>query len=220
MPGARGLAVEASIMKLLILGASGPTGRNLLGQGLNAGHDVTALVRNPNRLTITRPRLTTFIGDATDTMVLEKAVSGKDAVLSALGAGNSLRSDVASRAVAALIPALKAQAVKRIVYLSAFGVGASFLDASPIQKLAYKTLLRGIFADKAKADAMLRESGLDWTLVYPTLLTNGPRTGSYRAGEHLAMKGMARISRADVADFMLAQLSTNEWVNRTAVISY
>lgn len=67
---------------------------------------------------------------------------------------------------------------------------------------------------------MLRESGLAWTLVYPTLLTNGPRTGRYRMGEHLAMKGMAKISRADVAEFMLAQLSTNEWVNRTAVISY
>lgn len=207
-------------MNLLVLGATGPTGRNILAQGLDSGHDITAVVRNANRLTVTHPRLTKMIGDATDRAVLEKVVSGRDAVLSALGAGNSLRSDVASRAVVALIPALKTQAVKRIVYLSAFGVGTSFLDASPIQKLAYKTLLRGIFADKAKADAMLRESGLDWTLVYPTLLTNGPRTGSYRVGEHLAMNGMARISRADVTDFMLAQLSTNEWVNRTAVISY
>lgn len=207
-------------MKLLILGATGPTGRNLLGQGLDAGHDITTLVRNANRLTITHPRLTSAIGDATDRAALEKAVRGKDAVLSALGAGNSLRSDIASRAVAALIPALKAQAVSRIVFLSSFGVGASFLDASPIQKLAYRTLLRAIFADKAKADAMLRESGLAWTLVYPTLLTEGPRTGRCRAGEHLAMKGMAKISRADVAQFMLAQLSTNEWVNRTAVISY
>lgn len=220
MLGDGGLAVEVSIMKLLILGATGPTGRNLLGQGLDAGHEITALVRNANRLTITHPRLTTIVGDATDASALDKAVGGKDAVLSALGAGNSLKSDIASRAVAALVSALKAQGVRRIVYLSAFGVGTSFLHASPIQKLAYKTLLRGIFADKAKADAMLRQSGLDWTLVYPTLLTNGPRTGSYRVGEHLAMKGMARISRADVADFMLAQLSTNEWVNRTAVISY
>ena len=207
-------------MKLLALGSTGPTGRNLLGQGLNAGHDITALVRNANRLRITHPRLATIVGDATDTAVLEKAVSGKDAVLSALGAGNSLKSDIASRAVAALIPAMRAQAVRRIIFLSSFGVGESFLDASPIQKLAYKTLLRGIFADKAKADAMLRGSGLDWTLVYPTLLTNGPRTGSYRVGEHLVMKGMAKISRADVAGFMLAQLFMDEWIGRTAVISY
>jgi len=207
-------------MQLLILGATGPTGRNLLGQALDAGHDVTALVRKANRLTVEHSRLATVVGDATDLEVLKAAVRGKDAVLSALGAGNSLRSDIASRAMTALIPALKAQGVKRVILLSAFGVGESFKQAGPMQKLAYTTLLRLIFADKAKADAMLRDSGLDWTLVYPTLLTNGPRTGNIRAGERLVMKGMARISRADVADFMLAQLGTDEWIHRTAVISY
>jgi len=207
-------------MQLLILGATGPTGRNLLGQALDAGHDVTALVRKANRLTVEHPRLATVIGDATDLEVLKTAGRGKDAVLSALGAGNSLHSDIASRAMTALIPALKAQGVKRIILLSSFGVGESFKQASRMQKLAYTTLLRRIFADKAKADAMLRDSGLDWTLVYPTLLTNGPRTGNIRAGERLVMKGMARISRADVADFMLAQLGTDEWIHRTAVISY
>ena len=89
-----------------------------------------------------------------------------------------------------------------------------------MQRLAYCTLLRQMFADKAKADAMLQQSGLDWTLVYPTLLTNGVRTGTYRRGERLAMSGMPKISRADVASFMLEQLSSAEWMRRTAVISY
>jgi len=207
-------------MKLLLLGATGPTGRHLLAQTLDAGHGVTALVRNASKLTITHPRLATVIGDATHAPILEEAARGKDAVLSALGAGNSLRADIASRAMTALIPALKAQGGSRIIVLSSFGVGESFKQASPMQKLAYATLLRLIFADKAKADAMLRDSGLDWTLVYPTLLTNGPRTGNYRVGERLVMKGMAKISRADVADFMVAQLGTDEWIHRTAVISY
>jgi putative NADH-flavin reductase len=114
---------------------------------------------------------------------------------------------------------MRTQVLKRVIFLSAFGVGESFEQASLLQRLAYRTMLRQIFADKAKADAMLRASGLDWTLVYPTLLTNGARTGTYRVGERLAMKGMARISRADVAAFMLAQLSTDEWRRRTAVIS-
>lgn len=207
-------------MRLLILGSTGPTGRNLVDQGLAAGHDVTAFARNPALPALTAPRLAVVVGDAIDSRALELAMTGHDAILSALGAGNSLRSDIASRAVAALIPAMRASNLKRIVFLSAFGVGATMEQANLLQRFAYRTMLRRIFADKAKADAMLRESALDWTLVYPTLLTNGARTGNYRVGERLTMKGMARISRADVAAFMLAQLSSSEWLRRTAVVSY
>ena len=206
-------------MRLLILGATGPTGRHLVDQALAGGHDVTAFVRDPGRLTATRPRLAVAAGDATDARALEGAMNGQHAVLSALGAGNSLRSEIASRAVAAVVPAMQAQGVKRIIYLSAFGVGETFEQASVVQRLAYRTLLRQIFADKAKADAMLRASALDWTLVYPTLLMNGSRTGSCRVGERLPMRGMAKISRADVAAFMLAQLSSDEWLRRIAVVS-
>ena len=207
-------------MRLLILGATGPTGRNLVEQALAAGHEVTALARNPARLALTHPRLASAIGDATDSRALESAMAGQEAVLSALGAGHSLRSEIASPAVAALIPAMRARALKRVVFLSAFGVGETFAQASLLQRLAYRTMLRQIFADKTKADAMLRQSGLDWTLVYPTVLTNGVRVGTYRVGERLAMSGLPRISRADVASFMLAQVSSAEWVRRTAVISY
>ena len=206
-------------MRLLILGATGPTGRNLVDQALGAGHEVTALARNTFRLPDAHPRLAVAVGDATDTRTLEDAMRGKDAVLSALGAGNSLRSQIASCAMAALIPAMRARALNRVIFLSSFGVGASFEQASLLQRIAFRTMLRQIFADKAKADAMLRASGLDWTLVYPTLLTNGARTGRYRVGERLEMRGMASISRADVAAFMLAQLATDEWRYRTAVIS-
>lgn len=207
-------------MKLLILGASGPTGRHLVDQALGAGHEVTAFARGEARLPTSAPRLVTAIGDATEGPALEGAMAGHDAVLSALGAGNSLRSEIASRAVAALVPAMRARGIQRVIYLSAFGVGETRAQASLVQRLAYRTLLRHIFADKAKADRMLRQSDLDWTLVYPTLLTNGVRTGKYRAGERLAMTGMPRISRADVASFMLAQVSSAEWLRRTAVISY
>jgi putative NADH-flavin reductase len=206
-------------VRLLILGATGPTGRTLLDQALGAGNDVTALVRDPTRITIVHPRLAIVVGDATDARALEDAMGGKDAVLCALGAGNSLRSRIASRAMAALIPAMRARALRRLIYLSSFGVGESFEQANLLQRIAFRTMLRQIFADKAKADAMLRASGLDWTLVYPTLLTNGARTGRYRVGERLTMKGMAKISRADVAAFMLAQVATDEWIRRTAVIS-
>ena len=207
-------------MRLLILGATGPTGRHLVDQALAAGHEVTAFARDAARMDVKHPNLTVASGVATDSRALEGPMVGQDAVLSALGAGNSLRSDIATRSVAALIPAMRAQGLQRVILLSAFGVGETFEQASVVQRLAYRTLLRQIFADKAKADAMLRQSGLDWTLVYPTVLTNGPRTNTYRVGEKLAMKAMPKISRADVAVFMLAQLSAAEWLRRTAVISY
>lgn len=206
-------------MRLLILGATGPTGRHLVDQALGAGHDVTAVVREPARIPIVHPRLAIVVGDATDARTLEGAMSGKDAVLSALGAGSSLRSQIASRAMAAVIPAMRARSVKRVIFLSSFGVGESYGQTSLLQRIAFRTMLRQIFADKAKADAMLRASGLDWTLVYPTLLTNGARAGRYQVGERLAMRGMPTISRADVAAFMLAQLASDEWRCRTAVIS-
>ena len=206
-------------MRLLILGATGPTGRQVVDQALAAGHEVTAFARSAARVTVKHPNLTVEIGDATESHALERPMIGRDAVLSALGAGNSLRSEIASRATAALIAAMRAQGLRRIVSLSAFGVGESFQQASLLQRLAYRTLLRQIFADKAKADAMLRQSGLEWTLVYPTVLTDGARTDTCRVGEKLAMKGMPTVSRADVAAFMLAQLSTAEWLRRTAVIS-
>jgi len=206
-------------VRLLILGATGPTGRLLVERALEEGHEVTALVRDPKRLSIADPHLAIATGDATESRSLESVLPHQGAVLSALGAGNSLRSEIASRAMSALIPAMLAQRVLRVIFLSAFGVGETFEQASLVQRLVYRTLLRQIFADKAKADAMLRASALDWTLVYPTLLTNGSRTGSYRVGERLSMKGMAKISRADVAAFMLAQLSSDEWLRRSAVVS-
>ena len=207
-------------MRLLILGATGSTGRKLVDQALAAGHEVTAFARSAARVTEKHPNLTVEVGDATESRALEGPMIGRDAVLSALGAGNSLRSEIATRATAALIQAMRAQGLRRIISLSAFGVGETYEQASLVQRLAYRTLLRQIFADKAKADAMLRQSGLDWTLVYPTVLTNGVRTDSYRTGEKLAMTGMPKVSRADVAAFMLSQVSTDQWLRRTAVISY
>ena len=206
-------------MKLLILGASGPTGVHLVDQALAGGHDVKAFVRDRRKLAASGPRLTVIEGDATRQDQLAAAATGVDAVLSALGSGKSLRSDIASRAAAALIPALAAAGVRRLIFLSAFGVGETFDEASRIQKFFFRTFLRSLYADKVKADAALRASALDWTLVYPVVLTNGLRTGSYRAVEHARFSGMPKISRADVADFMLAQAASTEWVRRTAILS-
>lgn len=206
-------------MKLLILGATGGTGQQLIAQSLEQHHEVTVLVRNPAKLTPGHEKLTVIKGDVLDAAVLMKALEGKDAVLSALGRGKTLKSyNLISNAVSILVPAMHTTGVKRVIFESAFGVGESFMQANFIQKIIFSTFLKNIYADKTKAEVQLRNSELEWTLVYPVVLTNGPRTGKYKAGEKLPMKGMPKISRADVANFMLQQLTDNIFLKKTAVI--
>jgi putative NADH-flavin reductase len=206
-------------MNLLILGATGGTGQQLVAQATQAGHEVAAFVRHPDKLALRHPRLAVVTGDACDPNDLTRALEGKDAVLSALGAGKSLTSDIASTSMAALIPALKSSGVKRAIVCTAFGVGSTLQQAAFLQRIAFRLVLRRVYSDKEQANAALRHTALDWTLVFPVLLSNGPRTGQYRVGEALDMSGMPRISRADVADFMLRQLSDATWIRRNVVIS-
>ena len=171
-------------MKLLILGATGPTGRELVKQALAAGHEVAALVRGP----ATIDRVEVIRGDATDAAAMANAIRGRDAVLSALGTGKSFKSgDLMTRVTPHLVSA------KRLLFVSAAGVGESFNEMPPFGKLFFRTLLRGIYADKAKADDTIRASKTEWTIIRPTVLTNGPRTGSYRVAEHLPLHGMPKI---------------------------
>ncbi|MEU0581593.1 NAD(P)-binding oxidoreductase [Streptomyces griseoincarnatus] len=207
-------------MKLLILGATGPTGRHVVDLAVRSGDSVTAFVRNPAALGDLAERVTPVTGDATSHRDLAAAAAGHDAIVSALGRGNSVRADgLFTRASAAVIGAAGEVGVSRLVWLSSFGVGDTFGWSSTTQKLIYGTLLRSIYADKAIADESIRSSGLDWTLVYPTRLTHGPARGTCRADDRLPMKGNPTISRADVAAFMHRAAHGREWINRTAVIS-
>lgn len=208
-------------MHLTLLGATGPTGQLVLQQALKAGHRVTALVRDPARLPQRDdPEVTVVTGDATRTEDLARAMTGSRAVVSALGAGSARTSDLASRAAQALVPAARATGIQRIVVLSAFGVGDTLQHYSAVPRTFVKLLLQGVFGDKAVADELLRDSGLDVTLVYPTILTKGPYTGTYTAIETPGKKIGGRISRADVADFMLRQVDSEEWSHRTAILTH
>ena len=108
--------------------------------------------------------------------------------------------------------------VKRLVFLSAFGVGETFTQANFIQRIIFKVFLRNIYADKSKADDLIRKSTLEWTLVYPVLMTDTPGTGKYKVGEKFEMKGMPKISRADVAEFMLRQLNDSNFIKKPSII--
>ena len=206
-------------MKILILGASGLTGRLIVAKALEQGHEVTALVRDPLKLQLVHDRLSIIKGDALDKDIVSKAVSGQDAVLSALGKGKSFKSsNLITNAVSLLVPVMEQSNVKRLIFLSAIGVGETFKQANLLQKFFFSTFLKGIYADKARAEKQIHSSHLNWTLVYPVVLTDGPGTGKYQTGEVLPMKGMPKISRDDVADFMIRQLTDNGWVKKGAVL--
>jgi putative NADH-flavin reductase len=207
-------------MKLLILGATGPTGRHVVDLALRSGDSVTTFVRNPAALGDLADKVTVVTGDATSQRDIAAAAVGHDAIISALGRGNSVRADsLFTRASAAVIGAAKEAGVSRLVWLSSFGVGHTFDWSSTTQKAIYRTLLRSIYADKEIADERIRTSGLDWTVVYPTRLTHGPAKGTYSAGDQLPMKGNPIISRADVAAFMHQAAHGSEWIHRSPVIT-
>lgn len=207
-------------MKMLILGATGPTGRQLVDLALKAEDAVTALVRQPAGTMDFPDKVKVIVGDATSSTNLAEAMAGQDVVISALGRSASMRADgLFTRAAAAVVDAAKQTGVSKLVWLSSFGVGATFKSASPLQKFIYSTMLRNLYGNKELAERGIRSSTLDWTLVYPTMLTHGESKGTYASGDRLPMKGNPSISRADVAHFLHHAAHTDEWVRRDAVIT-
>lgn len=208
-------------MKILIFGASGPTGLQVAKQALDRGHAVTAFVRDPAKFAIADERLRLVAGDTTrDASAIAEAMRGQDVVVSSLGRHLTLKSDhLIERSLRLIVPAMERAGVRRLVLLSAFGVGASRRDAPLLPRLMQLVLLRDIFADKLAGESIVRQSGLDWSLVYPVMLTDGPLTGRYRVGERLELHGLPKISRADVAHFIVNELERPAYLLRTAVLS-
>ena len=210
-----------STRKILIIGATGPTGRHVLDLALKSGDTVTVLARRPEALEDVKDNITVIAGDATSREDVAKAMQGQEAVIATLGTGGSLRvNGLFTRAAEAVVHAAKQAGVSRLVWLSSFGVGETFRDASLLQKIMYRTLLRDLYENKEASEKIIRESGLDWTIVYPTGLTNGPATGRYRTDDRIRMKGFPRISLADVADFLYKAVRDDAWIRRNAVITY
>jgi len=207
--------------KVLIVGATGGTGRSLVEQALTAGHSVTAFVRNPEKVGRHHERLRVVAGDAASgAPSLSQAMRGQDAVISALGRGQSFKADsLIQRSVPHLLAAMQEHGVRRLVFTSALGVAETVQQVPLMMRVFARLLLRDIYADKAAGEALIRRSGLEWTIVHPVGLTNGPLTGTYRAGERLALRGFPTISRADTAHFLLSQLDDRSYIGKVVVIA-
>jgi putative NADH-flavin reductase len=207
--------------RILVLGATGGTGRKVVAQALDLGHRVTVFVRDPQRLTTSVERLRVLSGSVTEGgPALADAVHGQDAVISALGVGKSLRSGgLIARAIPEIVAAMQRERVRRLVFTSACGVGATRQQLPLAPRILVGLLLRDLYKDKQAGEEQLRRSDLDWTLVYPVTLTNRPPSDRYRAGEHLSLRGLPTVSRADVAAFLLKQIDDRQYVRRGVLIS-
>lgn len=210
-------------MNLLIIGATGGTGRALVDQALAQGHSVTAFVRNPAKVRTTHERLTVFKGNVLDYDSLERAVVGKDAVLSTLGHKRWLiRTTILSRGTKNIIAAMEKNGVKRFVCETSLGVGDSRGRLGLYHTLfVIPVIIFFYFMDKAKQERLIKASSLDWVIVRPAQLTNGRKRGTYRHGKDIGNYIITRwISRADTADFMLKQLSGNSYLRQTPGVAY
>jgi putative NADH-flavin reductase len=209
-------------MKLVVFGSTGGTGLQVVAQALVQGHDVTAFVRSPEKLTQTHENLQVVKGDVLDFASVERAVQGQDVVLCTLGLPPTDKSNVRANGTRNIVRAMEKAGVKRFICQSSDGVGDS-RDTLPffMKYLIVPFLLRRAFADHEIQENYIKESQLDWIIVRPAAITDGERTGSYQHGYAADNKTVTnKISRADVADFMLKQLADNNYLHKTPRLSY
>ena len=221
-------------MKLTIFAATGGIGRHALEQAVAAGHDVTAVVRNPKNLSGT-VRVVTANLAAPDPSALDCAVTGADAVLSGLGQRLKTDAGIAAQGTRAIIQAMKATGARRIVVVSAAPIGTVPSPGRPnpprhdpgdgifmrnLLSPMIKTVLKNLYADLAVMEDIVRDSGLDWTIVRPPRLTDKPMTGNYRTAYGQNLRGGVVISRADVAHLMLRALEQPETIKQVIGVAY
>ena len=209
---------------ILIVGASRGTGLETVRKALAAGHRVRALARSAANIPIEDANLEKITGDATDRTALLNAVDGVDAVIVTLGVPPSLSTAVSgtklfSTATRALVDAMKEKGVSRLIAITGIGAGESRGHGGPLYDwIAFPLLLKRVYDDKDVQEQIIRQSGLDWTIVRPGLLTNGPTTRRYRALLDPSQWRADQISRADVADFLVKEVTERKFVHKAPVL--
>lgn len=209
-------------MKLLIFGSTGGVGRQVIEQALDQDYTVTAFARNPAKLDIRHPNLKVFQGDVMDLPSVEQAVQGQDAVVCALGAGQKLTGTVRSEGTRHIVQAMEQSGLRRFICQTTLGAGDSWGSLNFYWKyIMFGLILRNVFADHERQENEVKQSRLDWTIVRPGAFVEGGRTGQYRHGFPGTDKtSKLKISRADVADFILKQLADDSYLHKTPSLSY
>ena len=201
--------------RILVVGATGGTGRQLIAQALARGYAVTALVRDPSRLQVDHPQLTVLQGDVLDEASVEAAMGGQEAVVSALGHKRFFYpTRILSRGTRNILRAMETHQVPRLVCETSLGIGDSAWRMGLYYSLfTIPLILPFYFWDKTRQERIIAESNVEWIIVRPGVLTNAEKRGRFRHGRHVgSFFWTVRIARADVADFMLNQLESDNYL--------
>ena len=205
-------------MKILVFGATGKTGIAIVKQALEKDHEVTAFVRDPGRLPIKHEHLNIIAGNVLDPDTVTQVVQGQDAIVCALGSRDLKKTSIRTDSTENIINAMKANAVQRFVVVSAMGIGESWGTLSLVNKLFFAVFLKSAREDHESQEALVKKSGLDWTIIRPSGRTDTPRTGLYDVGEQISAK-TSRISSADVADSILKELEEDNWIRKAVTVT-
>ncbi|MFF3212090.1 NAD(P)-dependent oxidoreductase [Streptomyces sp. NPDC002886] len=203
-------------MRITVFGASGSVGSVLVPEALRRGHEVVAVTRTPARIALRHPRLTVAVAELDQPSALEKALAGARAAVITLG------DPVCDTGTRAVLAAMRNTGVERVEVLTGFGTSAiSRRELGPAMRGtvgAVRLLVRTGFRAKERQDAFVRASGLTYTIVQPPTLTSGPATGTYRHGDYPGRSILGRISRADLADFMLDNLEQDRYLDQSVYV--
>jgi len=210
-------------MKLLIIGGTGGTGKELIKQALEQGHQLTTLVRNPDHIKIPHPNLNVVRGNVLDFDKVQEVVKGQDAVLSALGHKRFfIKTTILFRGTKNIIEAMQKHNVNRFICITSLGINDSRFKLGLYYTLfVIPFIVFFYFLDKSKQEKLIRNSGLSWTIIRPGQLTNGKKRGLYKHGPNLGNCIVTKtISRADVAHFMLSQLNDLTYLRKPVGVTY
>lgn len=209
-------------MKIAVIGASSGTGKQVVLQALEQGHIVKAFARNPAKLNVEHPNLILVKGDVRHLSDIEQGIKDSEAVICTLGAPASDKSKIRTEGTKNIIQAMQSQQQKRLICLSSLGYG----DSRPMLPFMLKYIimpfiLKHVMADHENQEAAIKESNLDWTIIRPGNLTDGLPTGAYKYGFSYTDKNIKikKITRADVANFMLKQIQDNTYLQKSVGIS-
>jgi putative NADH-flavin reductase len=209
-------------MNLLVVGASHGIGLEIVKQGVSAGHNISAMARSPESISLSSETLRIIKGDILDKNALEEAVTGQDAVCITIGSKPTLKQvSVFSEGTINVIEAMKKHSRKVLLCITGIGAGDSRGHGGFLYDKVFNPLLLGrMYADKDRQEEIVRNSGLEWTIVRPGFLTNGPRTGQYQVLSDMSGVRAKKISRADVADFILREAVQREYRGSTVLLTY
>ena len=209
-------------MKITVFGATGDTGKQIVKQALEAGYEVIAYARNPSKLNITHDHLTIIQGELFDAHSIENAVKGADAVLSTLGPRRGSKDRPLTQGMQNIISAMKNQGVRRLIITSTLSAKDS-KDKPDFKTKAMvnlvKTTMHAAYEDIVNVAETARASDLDWTIVRLAILNNKPKSGKVKAGYVGTGEVATQISRSDIADFMLKQITDMKYLHEAPAIS-